>query len=434
MLGEAYRFGEFRFTPRAMELTRGGTLLKLSQAGSSMLQALLIHRPNALTKDTLMKAIWGRIMDEGYLYKVASELRDALGESDHPRLIVTVPREGYRFAGDAETVAESTGSREEQTSYRRLGDRLTAWQWGPIPVLADDNARRRFGSSLIMQDVIWDAAFNGWAGVNPDHLRIERATAGPQLPEYVWQSKRSIDEPKDNGRKAYLEHWDNVILDKDRAAVTLRIGQYDYWTTCAVRTSAESLHRDLLTGHVQLDQIARRLDWALVVVTSDDKLVLTKRSDRVDNDQGHWMASVGESVDPAKDVTTDLTVDPRLTLRRCLTEADELNLPARVVGRARTRILGLASEFNLLYVNLIGLVELPIVYDEVVDHFQRRGEHLDIAPIDFNPDSCLQVLRKGHHASDRYPVHSPLVPVSALGLVFALIHRFGFDEVTHRIG
>src|ERR1700681_752226 len=60
----------------------------------------LAQNPNRLiTKDELLKAVWGdAFVEEGNLTQYISHLRKALGDnSEETRLIVTISRKGYQF-------------------------------------------------------------------------------------------------------------------------------------------------------------------------------------------------------------------------------------------------------------------------------------------------------------------------------------------------
>jgi DNA-binding winged helix-turn-helix (wHTH) protein len=52
--------------------------------------------------DDLLRDVWrGRVFDDGIVYKKINQLRRALGDDRRtPRLIETIPKRGYRLAGD----------------------------------------------------------------------------------------------------------------------------------------------------------------------------------------------------------------------------------------------------------------------------------------------------------------------------------------------
>ena len=97
------RFGSFEVDPRAGELRKQGTRIRLQQQPFRIL-ALLLERPGeVVTREELRQAIWPSTefgsFDEG-LDAAIYKLRGALGDSaEHPRFVETLPRRGYRFIG-----------------------------------------------------------------------------------------------------------------------------------------------------------------------------------------------------------------------------------------------------------------------------------------------------------------------------------------------
>ena len=173
------------------------------------------------------------------------------------------------------------------------------------------------------------------------------------------------------------------------------------------------------------------MDLVLVVVTKDNKLVLARRSDNVDNDQGHWMASVGESLDPSTDLINGVT-NPFEATRRCLHEYDELNLSKKDVANARLTALGIATEWSYLYANLVVLVELEISFAKVKERM-TDGEHTHLASIDFNAKACLPLVKLGRYEAKSKNLSAPIVPLSRVALLMSLMSRFKYDNIIEKI-
>jgi DNA-binding winged helix-turn-helix (wHTH) protein/TolB-like protein len=108
---QVYEFGPFRLDARKRLLWRGGEVVPLTPKVFETLRVLVERRGQQVTKDELMREVWGEtIVEETNLTANISHLRKALGEkkSDH-QYIVTVPGEGYRFvAGVKEIGGERT--------------------------------------------------------------------------------------------------------------------------------------------------------------------------------------------------------------------------------------------------------------------------------------------------------------------------------------
>src|SRR6266566_8375465 len=101
------RFGVFEADFRAGELRKRGIKIKLQDQPLQILQMLLEHPGEIVTRDELRQTIWpaDTFVDfEQGLYNAVRRLRDALKDSaDKPRLIETLYRRGYRFIGRIDT-------------------------------------------------------------------------------------------------------------------------------------------------------------------------------------------------------------------------------------------------------------------------------------------------------------------------------------------
>ncbi|HXN53005.1 MAG TPA: tetratricopeptide repeat protein [Candidatus Acidoferrum sp.] len=104
------RFGVFEVDVQSAELHKQGTKVKLQEQPFQILQTLLEHPGEVVTREELQKRIWpaDTFVDfEQGLYNAIKRLREALGDSaENPRFIETLARRGYRFIG---TLAASPG-------------------------------------------------------------------------------------------------------------------------------------------------------------------------------------------------------------------------------------------------------------------------------------------------------------------------------------
>jgi TolB-like protein/Tfp pilus assembly protein PilF len=101
------RFGIFEADFRAGELQKGGVKIKLQEQPIQILQMLLEHPGELVTREELQRNVWpaDTFVDfEQGLYNAIRRLRDALEDSaDKPRFIETLSRRGYRFIGTVTT-------------------------------------------------------------------------------------------------------------------------------------------------------------------------------------------------------------------------------------------------------------------------------------------------------------------------------------------
>jgi len=116
------RFSEFEVDFRNGELRKNGSRIKLQDQPFRILQILLQHPGDLVTREDLQHQIWpsDTFVDfEKGLNNAIKRLRDALGDSaEQPQFIETHPKRGYRFIGavaalDVAPRAEEAGVRGE---------------------------------------------------------------------------------------------------------------------------------------------------------------------------------------------------------------------------------------------------------------------------------------------------------------------------------
>jgi len=105
------RFSGFEVDFRNGEIRKNGSRIRLQDQPFRILQILLEHPGELVTREELQRQIWpaDTFVDfEKGLNNAIKRLRDALGDSaEQPRFIETHPKRGYRFIGSA-TAIEGT--------------------------------------------------------------------------------------------------------------------------------------------------------------------------------------------------------------------------------------------------------------------------------------------------------------------------------------
>ncbi len=107
-------FGPFRLTDDPLQLWRGRKIVPLQRRPLSVLRYFVEHPQTVISSDTLRQAIWGgTVVSTTALQVCIREVRKALGdETNTPRYIETVGREGYRFIAPlAATPSPVSGSK-----------------------------------------------------------------------------------------------------------------------------------------------------------------------------------------------------------------------------------------------------------------------------------------------------------------------------------
>jgi DNA-binding winged helix-turn-helix (wHTH) protein len=96
-----YRFGEFILDPISGDLCRGRRSIRLRPQPTAVLEYLLSHPGDVVTREELRRVLWpdGTYVhfDHG-LNSCIKQIRTALADSRAtPRYVETLPRRGYRF-------------------------------------------------------------------------------------------------------------------------------------------------------------------------------------------------------------------------------------------------------------------------------------------------------------------------------------------------
>ncbi|MGA2735831.1 MAG: winged helix-turn-helix domain-containing protein [Bryobacteraceae bacterium] len=103
-----YRFAAFEIDPANRVFALEGKPIAIPSRAFDLLLYMVRNTERLLTKDELMKAVWGdTIVEESNLTQSVFLLRKALSvqPSTENKLIVTVPGRGYRFAAQVERIA-----------------------------------------------------------------------------------------------------------------------------------------------------------------------------------------------------------------------------------------------------------------------------------------------------------------------------------------
>lgn len=97
------RFGPFAIDTRTWMLSRDGSVVDLSPRLVEILAYLVEQDGAIVTKEELLDRFWPDVnVTENTLARAIADLRKALGDSaEHPTVIQTLARRGYRFVGAA---------------------------------------------------------------------------------------------------------------------------------------------------------------------------------------------------------------------------------------------------------------------------------------------------------------------------------------------
>jgi DNA-binding winged helix-turn-helix (wHTH) protein len=106
------QFGEFELDIAAGELRRGGTRVALPEQPFRLLEVLVEHAGQVVSRDQIRERLWAAntfVDFEHGLNAAVKRLRDALGDvAEQPRFVETVPKRGYRFVAPVVRVEPMT--------------------------------------------------------------------------------------------------------------------------------------------------------------------------------------------------------------------------------------------------------------------------------------------------------------------------------------
>jgi DNA-binding winged helix-turn-helix (wHTH) protein len=121
------------------ELTKDGRRIRLQDQPLQILDALLSHPGELVTREHLIARLWpkGVVDFDTGLNSAIRKLRVALCDvADTPRYIETVPRKGYRFIGPIDKPSAAANAPATLPRGRRKGESSQARRHHPLIYVA----------------------------------------------------------------------------------------------------------------------------------------------------------------------------------------------------------------------------------------------------------------------------------------------------------
>jgi TolB-like protein len=112
-----FLFGDCVLDADRRELTRGSEVIATGPQVFDLLLYLIQNRERVVSKDDVLDSVWsGRIVSESTLTSHINAVRKAVGDSgEQQRLIRTIPRKGFRFAGEVREIHTPDSSNSPRT-------------------------------------------------------------------------------------------------------------------------------------------------------------------------------------------------------------------------------------------------------------------------------------------------------------------------------
>jgi DNA-binding winged helix-turn-helix (wHTH) protein len=136
------RFGAFAIDTRTWTLSHDGVVVDLSPRLVEILAYLVDMNGDIVTRDELLDRFWSEVhVTENTLTRAIADIRKALGDpAEHPTVIQTLARRGYRFVGtrhqDGSPLSVATHAPVNQRS-----DPFRLWVSGRLALESLDPAR-----------------------------------------------------------------------------------------------------------------------------------------------------------------------------------------------------------------------------------------------------------------------------------------------------
>src|ERR1700690_1849079 len=111
-LRSTHDFGRFHLDTESRVLTRDGVVVPIAPRTFDLLAILVTSKGRLLSKDDLLRTIWGDVnVEEASLAFQVSSLRKLLGD-EGSAWIETVPKHGYRFTAPLTESEPTQGTRQ----------------------------------------------------------------------------------------------------------------------------------------------------------------------------------------------------------------------------------------------------------------------------------------------------------------------------------
>jgi DNA-binding winged helix-turn-helix (wHTH) protein len=185
-----FLFGPFEVNLHTQEIRRHGTVVRLSGQPFQILEMLLAHPGELVTRDELQRQLWpgASLVDCTHgLNAAINKLREALGDSAiTPQYVETLPRRGYRFIGEVhERSSEETTSVVPVVASAFADNIFAPQQKEEISNSASVPLRRHtialVASAALMTGILTGMALNSHFRMATDPQAVARPASHPEV-------------------------------------------------------------------------------------------------------------------------------------------------------------------------------------------------------------------------------------------------------------
>jgi TolB-like protein/DNA-binding winged helix-turn-helix (wHTH) protein len=319
------RFGAFEVDLVSNQIFKHGIRIKLQDQPFQILTVLLQRHGELILREELRRKLWAddTFVDfDAGMNAAIRRLRDALSDSaDQPRYIETLPRHGYRFIAEVETVAESdppipANTLPGHTQRGPLDHSSVVLQQGSttvVPTTVSSRMQWIFGLGLTLAlATILTMGTSDWR----HHLFATRAASSIQSIAVLPLRNLSGDPSQD-----YFADGMTEALITDLAQIeSLRV----------ISATSSMYYKGTQKG---LPQIAKDLNVDVVVegvvVRSGDQVRIDAQLIRTGTDRHIWARSYDRKVNDVLSLQADVAQAIATEIEAKLTSGDQSRLAAK---------------------------------------------------------------------------------------------------------
>jgi hypothetical protein len=306
-----------------------------------------------------------------------------------------------------------------------------------------ESAGLRGRAAAIIDDIISFApALGGKLGLPASSIETSVIQDTLELPKYVWDFyHKTTADANTNKLKMFLTGWESPIFDTGDV-LRLKLVPHYWHLKKSMERCGNELREEIIDSKLDFESMPGALATAITIETTDndegDKLLLCQRG-KTDDKPFHWMVGIGELMEPADGNASMYSVGagthPVNAVLRGVGEELGLKEKQELLRKAEVSFLALARSSETFNYNMLCHVRLPASSDAIIQSWRSwgEGEIQDAFAIDFELDTCIDVIVSGLYSAKGARKPIPIVSWSRASLLAACVRKFGTESVQSKL-